>query len=70
MQARLPSLQPVLEPGPTRPALADYTGPGVVEACTVQYARSGEPERLTPADQPGTHSYQVSPSASWAAAVM
>jgi len=27
---------------------------------------SGEPERLTPADQPGTHSYQVSPSASWA----
>ena len=27
---------------------------------------SGPPERLTPADRPGTHSYQVSPSAKWA----
>lgn len=26
----------------------------------------GEPERLTPADQPGTHSYQMSPDAGWA----
>jgi dipeptidyl-peptidase-4 len=26
----------------------------------------GAPERLTPADQPGTHSYQISPDARWA----
>ncbi len=26
----------------------------------------GEPERLTPADQPGTHSYQISDDARWA----
>ncbi len=28
--------------------------------------RSGETRRLTPADQPGTHSYQVSPDGKWA----
>jgi dipeptidyl-peptidase-4 len=26
----------------------------------------GKPERITPADQPGTHSYQISPTAQWA----
>ncbi len=26
----------------------------------------GEPERLTPADEPGTHSYQIAPDARWA----
>ncbi len=26
----------------------------------------GKPERITPKDQPGTHSYQVSPTAQWA----
>lgn len=26
----------------------------------------GEPQRLTPADQPGIHSYQISPGAKWA----
>ena len=38
------SLHPVLEPGPTRPALTGYHGTGVVEACTVQHARDGRPE--------------------------
>ena len=38
------SLHPVLEPGPKRPVLNDYAGPGVVEACTVQHARDGQPE--------------------------
>ncbi len=27
---------------------------------------TGEPERLSPAEQPGTHAYQVSPDAKWA----
>jgi dipeptidyl-peptidase 4 len=27
---------------------------------------TGQPERLSPADQPGTHSYQISPDARWA----
>jgi dipeptidyl-peptidase-4 len=28
--------------------------------------RSGSPERVTPADQPGTHTYNISPDAHWA----
>jgi dipeptidyl-peptidase-4 len=28
--------------------------------------RGGAPQRLTPADQPGTHGYQISPDARWA----
>ncbi|MEQ9443173.1 MAG: S9 family peptidase [Cyclobacteriaceae bacterium] len=27
---------------------------------------NGQPQRLTPADQPGTHAYQVAPNAQWA----
>ncbi|MFD4352676.1 crotonase/enoyl-CoA hydratase family protein [Nocardia sp. NPDC058518] len=38
------SLTPVVEPAPTRAALVGYSGPGVVEAYTVQYRRGGEPE--------------------------
>ncbi len=38
------ALHPVLEPAPKRPALADYAGPGVLEAATAQYARDGRPE--------------------------
>ncbi|SFN93871.1 acetyl-CoA C-acetyltransferase [Pseudonocardia ammonioxydans] len=37
------SLQPVLAPSPSRPVLTSYTGPGVLEACTVQYGRDGAP---------------------------
>jgi dipeptidyl-peptidase 4 len=32
----------------------------------VRTAGQGKPERLTPADQPGTHSYEVSPDLRWA----
>lgn len=35
------ALQPVLDPGPTRPVLETYAGPGVVEAATAQYSRTG-----------------------------
>lgn len=38
------SLHPVLPPLPTRPVLETHDGPGVVEAATAQYDRSGEPE--------------------------
>lgn len=38
------ALDPVLLPGPTRPALTAYAGPGVVEAATAAYDRAGEPE--------------------------
>lgn len=36
------ALQPVLDPGPTRPILETYAGPAVVEAATAQYSRTGE----------------------------
>jgi len=45
---------------------------GALEDATQRYLYrvrldgKGEPERLTPPDQPGTHAYQVSPSAKWA----
>ncbi len=32
----------------------------------IQLDGKGMPERLTPIDQPGTHSYQISPDAKWA----
>lgn len=35
------SLTPVLPPSPSRPALGEYTGPGVIEAATAQYDRAG-----------------------------
>ena len=35
------SLRPALAPSPSRPALESYAGPGVLEACTVQYRRDG-----------------------------
>ncbi|RMI31483.1 crotonase/enoyl-CoA hydratase family protein [Nocardia stercoris] len=38
------SLTPMVDPAPTRPALTEYTGPGVVEAYTVQYDREGAPQ--------------------------
>lgn len=37
------ALQPVLEPTPSRPVLTQYTGPAVIEACTVEMARDGSP---------------------------
>ncbi|WP_435771083.1 type II toxin-antitoxin system Rv0910 family toxin [Nocardioides sp. SYSU DS0651] len=37
------ALAPVLEPAPTRPVRAGWTGPAVVEAYTVPYGREGEP---------------------------
>lgn len=48
------AINPVLLPGPTRPALTAYAGPGVVEAATAAYDRTGKPEAaivsvLTPA---------------------
>ncbi len=35
------ALEPVVDPEPSRPALASYDGPGVVEAYTVAYDRAG-----------------------------
>ena len=35
------SLQPVVDPAPTRPVLTSYVGPAVVEAYTVPYDRTG-----------------------------
>ncbi len=38
------SLAPVLDPAPTRPVLTGHTGPATIEAATVQFDRSGDPE--------------------------
>lgn len=37
------ALHPVLSPEATRPVPTEYAGPGVVEACTVEHGRDGEP---------------------------
>ncbi len=50
------ALSPILEPAPSRPVPAQYAGPGVIEAATAQFDRTGAVEHaivsvLTPAGE-------------------